>query len=228
MKRSIALAMAVVTGIGVAAIGQLSISSNSEATMNKVVNSHSLVQADKSSEDYKSYSALLGENYDKAFIANMIVHHQGAVDMAKLALKYASHNQIKALSLAILATQSTEISEMTAWGTKWGYNKTGGQKMKGNNAKSMAGTNAMMMSSLRGKVGVAFDQAFLTEMIGHHQSAINMATPGLKNAQHAEVKKLAKAIIIAQSKEIKQMKQWQSAWGLTSSAMSDSMPGMNR
>ncbi|OYX52854.1 hypothetical protein B7Y92_04595, partial [Candidatus Saccharibacteria bacterium 32-50-13] len=34
-----------------------------------------------------------------------------------------------------------------------------------------------------------------------------------KNAQHQELKDLTKAVVSAQTQEIKQMKQWQKDWG---------------
>jgi uncharacterized protein (DUF305 family) len=69
-----------------------------------------------------------------------------------------------------------------------------------------------MMMGLEGKTGAAFDQAFLSEMIMHHQGAVDMAELALTNAQHQEIKDLAKAIIAAQKKEIADMKAWQQAW----------------
>ena len=73
----------------------------------------------------------------------------------------------------------------------------------------MAGMN----SALEGKTGDEFDKAFIEQMIMHHQSAIDMAAPGEKNAQHQELKDLTKAVVSAQTQEIKQMKQWQKDWG---------------
>lgn len=89
--------------------------------------------------------------------------------------------------------------------------------------------NNMSMSdmsvSLKGKTGNDFDKAFVSEMITHHQGAIDMANLALANAKHQEVKDLAKNIVTAQTSEINQMQMWQSQWGYTSSNNS-SMPGM--
>lgn len=62
-----------------------------------------------------------GDEYDKAFIASMIVHHEGAVEMAKLSAANAKHNEIKELSKAIITAQEKEISEMNQWKVDWGY-----------------------------------------------------------------------------------------------------------
>ncbi len=91
----------------------------------------------------------------------------------------------------------------------------------------MMNTNAGMMNELNGKTGEAFDKAFLEQMIMHHQSAINMAATGKTNAQHQEVKDLTVAIVTAQTKEIKQMKQWQKDWGYSTSDTTNSMSGMS-
>ena len=71
-----------------------------------------------------------------------------------------------------------------------------------------------MMDELRGKTGDEFDKAFLEQMIMHHQGALNMAAPGQANAKHQEIKDLTKAVVDAQTKEIKQMQAWQKEWGL--------------
>ncbi len=69
-----------------------------------------------------------------------------------------------------------------------------------------------MTAGLKGKVGDDFDKAFLIGMTAHHQGAIEMGTLALQNANHKEIKDLAKAIISAQTTEINQMNQWQSLW----------------
>ena len=53
-----------------------------------------------------------GDDFDKAFIASMIAHHEGAVEMAKLSEKNAKHQEIKNLSSNIISAQEKEISEM--------------------------------------------------------------------------------------------------------------------
>jgi uncharacterized protein (DUF305 family) len=69
-----------------------------------------------------------------------------------------------------------------------------------------------MMSGLEGKTGDEFDKAFLSEMIVHHEGAVDMANAVLANSKRPELLKLAKDIISAQTKEINMMKAWQKAW----------------
>src|SRR5688572_24343717 len=71
-------------------------------------------QIDKSSDEYKQYSVMTGEDYDRNFIANMIAHHQGAADMAKLAQKNAKHQELKNMADDIISAQEKEIADMIA------------------------------------------------------------------------------------------------------------------
>ncbi len=176
----------------------------------------SLVQKD--SDDYKRYAALKGDDYDKAFIEGMIVHHEGAVDMAELALTNAKRQEIKDMANDIIAAQNKEIRDMKNWQKQWGYTSNttdhSGMNHGSSGSMNMADHMKMMMDELRGKTGDEFDKAFLEQMIMHHQGALNMAAPGQANAKHQEIKDLTKAVVDAQTKEIKQMQAWQKEWGL--------------
>lgn len=78
-----------------------------------------------------------------------------------------------------------------------------------NNSDSMSA----MVDSLEGKDGDDFDQAFIAEMITHHEGAIDMARLAKDNAKHKEIKQLSEAIISAQENEISEMQKWQKDWG---------------
>ena len=55
----------------------------------------------------------------------MIVHHQGAIDMAKLAEKQAKHQEVKDLAQDIVRAQEAEILQMQQWQALWEYNSSG-------------------------------------------------------------------------------------------------------
>ncbi len=85
-----------------------------------------------------------------------------------------------------------------------------------------------MTNDLKNKTGDEFDKTFLAEMIIHHQGAIDMANLVLQKSTRPELRSLANDIIAAQTKEINQMKMWQTQWGYTTSSSSDnSMGGMH-
>jgi uncharacterized protein (DUF305 family) len=54
-------------------------------------------------------------NPDVDFRVHMIPHHQGAVDMAKVALKHAKDPDTKKMAQKIIDDQEKEIAEMQAW-----------------------------------------------------------------------------------------------------------------
>lgn len=76
-------------------------------------------------------------------------------------------------------------------------------------------TMGEMKTGLKDKKGDNYDEAFISSMIEHHQSAVDMAKLSAQNAKHEEIKQLSNDIVAAQEKEIRQMKQWQKDWGYT-------------
>lgn len=81
-----------------------------------------------------------------------------------------------------------------------------------NDGMDMASMMHDMNANLKGKTGDDFDKTFLSEMIVHHEGAVEMAQLAKTNAKHQEIQDLSAAIIVAQEKEIEQMKAWQEAW----------------
>ena len=54
-------------------------------------------------------------NADVDFIAGMLPHHQGAVDMAKIQLQYGKDPKARKLARDIIKSQNTEIAFMKTW-----------------------------------------------------------------------------------------------------------------
>lgn len=57
--------------------------------------------------------------FDKAFIAMMIAHHEGAVLMAREELANGELPELKTMAADIIKSQSAEIAEMRAWQQQW-------------------------------------------------------------------------------------------------------------
>jgi uncharacterized protein (DUF305 family) len=60
---------------------------------------------------------------DADFVAGMIPHHQGAVDMAKVALEYGKDPEVKKFAEGVISAQEAEIKWMNEWLAKNGPKK---------------------------------------------------------------------------------------------------------
>lgn len=159
---------------------------------------------------------------DRHFIEMMIPHHQGAIDMAKLALDKSKRSDIKKLSKDIISSQTAEIETMKKWYKEWfGTDVPAKPTYKGKD-KGMMGHGMMMMNmsmnhDMMGgsmddlRKAPDFDKKFLEMMVKHHKMAIPMSGMILDSKKN-EMRKLAKDIISAQSDEIEMMIKWYQSW----------------
>ena len=162
----------------------------------------------------KMYSTLTGDAFDEAYIADMLAHHEGAVNMAEQAQAATNSEEIRMLAGNITADQSREMAQMRQWQQDWDYEATNsaGHMSHGGGGSDMAGNMMEMQNKLNGLTGEAFDREFLIRMILHHEQAIEMSEPAASNANRQEIKDLASKVISTQKAEIEQMKLWQKEW----------------
>jgi uncharacterized protein (DUF305 family) len=155
-------------------------------------------------------SGMLMENgrySDERFIDAMVPHHQGAVEMARVALENAEHKEIMQLSRNIISAQQVEIEElksikMQEFGTSQVPMEMSPRKMQ-----SMGMMDPQELANRK-----PFDRAFIDAMIPHHQSAIEMARVASEKSENPQIKELAENIVSAQQAEIEQLKQWRVDW----------------
>jgi uncharacterized protein (DUF305 family) len=149
-----------------------------------------------------------GKYSDKAFIDAMVPHHQGAIEMARVALKNAEHAEIKELSRNIISSQQAEIEELKAIKEEEIGTSNVPMEMSPEQMRSMG----MMMDPQELANREPFDKALIDAMIPHHQSAIEMAEVAYEKSKNPRIKELAENIMSAQKREIEQMKQWRKDW----------------
>ncbi len=66
-----------------------------------------------------SLDQLSGDDFDKAFLTQMSMHHAMAVMMARPAAAQAARQETKDLAQTIIDEQTREIAQMRAWGRDW-------------------------------------------------------------------------------------------------------------
>ncbi len=52
---------------------------------------------------------------DRDFLAGMIAHHQGAIDMSEVVLKHGKNPKVRGLAKTIIRAQKQEIMQMQRW-----------------------------------------------------------------------------------------------------------------
>ena len=145
---------------------------------------------------------------DVEFTQMMIVHHQGALEMAELAVERASTDEVRALAERIAAAQGPEIELMSGWLETWdeelpaeaehGGMDHGGMEMDGMDQEEA-------MSTLAEFEGVAFDRRFLELMVAHHRGAVEMAQAQIGEGADPDALALARTIRDDQNIEITEM-----------------------
>ncbi|MEF0939418.1 CopM family metallochaperone [Rhizobium sp. BR 362] len=75
---------------------------------------------DAMSKMHKDMMITYSGDADADFVRGMIPHHQGAIDMAKIELKYGKDPELRKLAEGVIKAQEAEIKEMNAWLKKHG------------------------------------------------------------------------------------------------------------
>ena len=145
---------------------------------------------------------------DTTFAQMMIIHHEGAIEMAQLAMTKASTEDVRSLGERIAAAQGPEIDTMSGWLDAWAEDQPDEADMTGmgHSGMEMDGMDQeAVMAELSGLTGPAMDRRFLELMIDHHRGAITMAEEQRTEGVNPDAIQLAGTIIDAQTAEITEM-----------------------
>lgn len=149
---------------------------------------------------------------DRHFIEEMIPHHEGAIEMAKVALEKSKRPEVLSLARGIVEAQTKEINDMRTWYKAW----FGTEVPEGGGMMHGMGGGIYMEGAVgdldRLMAAADFDQEFLSQMIVHHEMAVMMGRMLLSGTTRAEMKTLADNIITSQTREIEMMRSWLRAW----------------
>jgi uncharacterized protein (DUF305 family) len=170
----------------------------------------SMGHGDMGSEGMMAASEMLmenGEYSDERFIDAMVPHHQGAISMAEVALENAEHPELLQLARNVISTQQAEIEELRAIKE---------QEFGTSEVPMQMSPEEMEMMGMEDPAERAnqqpFDLAFISAMIPHHESAIEMAQVALAESANPRIRELAASIVEDQEAEIAQMQEWGREW----------------
>lgn len=150
----------------------------------------------------------MSQNIDQHFIVQMIPHHEGAIEMSKIALERSKRPEVLSLANGIIEAQQKEINDMRAWYQSWYGSAVPASTGMGMRMGSMEGDTAELSSAS----DADFDREFLTQMIPHHEMAIMMVRMLAAGTERTEMKQLADNITTSQAREIAMMRGWLEVW----------------
>lgn len=155
-------------------------------------------------------------NYmDTDFAMKMIVHNQQGIQMADIAKKNASGDEVRQLAARISDELTSDTKQYINWLTEWKetyFNLSDFPEMEGHD---MYPTHPGMASlsdlrELESATGSSVDKLFLRLMITHHEGANEISNAEyLKGMQFGQIINLKNKTVKKQTEEIQTMKQLQ-------------------
>ena len=162
-----------------------------------------------SANDPNSTSALHNSPPDVEFLDMMMLHHQGGIEMARMAEQKATLPRLKEFATKAAADQQRDIEKMKESRDRLFANVSKADKMR---MKSKTVTKREMerqsqadMRRLEAASGSEFDLVFLDILTKHHQMALQMSRNEIARGEQSEVKEMARETINKQTKEIAEM-----------------------
>lgn len=139
------------------------------------------------------------------FIIQMIPHHRAAILMSCNLLKYTKNSDLQDIAFNIIQEQTKSIINME----NIICNCKNQINCKEDLENYQCRIDAIIQTMYNNMAQVYFDESidinFISEMIPHHEGAIAMAKTTLEYDICPELRPILKAIIISQSKGVKQL-----------------------
>ena len=145
---------------------------------------------------------------DVEFMQGMIAHHAQAIYMSRMAEAHGASQRLLKLANKIDQSQVAEIRIMQDWLVRNGQVAPDTSSWR---TMTMTGMlTPAQLEELDATKGTAFDHAYLTFMIQHHEGALQMvkdlfATP--RAGQEVDVNVFANDVVTVQTAEIGAMRQ---------------------
>jgi uncharacterized protein (DUF305 family) len=156
-----------------------------------------------------------GRTYELRWLDAMVQHHAGALRMSEFVFDIGQPG-VGALAKQIWRDQAQEIKAMGQWRKAWYPEapaasvtlKTGGDPNSLEGLERMSTTQIQAMQMM-GATPTRDNRVtwFLEGMIAHHGGALVMAHDALKKSTNPTIRRLAREIIVAQRREIIQLRR---------------------
>lgn len=154
----------------------------------------------------KMSAVKMSGDFDLDYANLMVLHHQGALDMAGVEVSKGADEKIKTMANNIITKQTEDIGMLKDIINN--YKMSGMKHGEGELAKLVAGMKAGMTNM---KMSGNVDKDFAMMMIAHHDDGIKMSDAQLANAMDEKLKQMAKKAKAADKKDIAEFKAWLSA-----------------
>ena len=156
---------------------------------------------------YKMLNTSITNNITINFITTMIPHHQAAIYMCENLLDYTNYQPLQEIAKNIINMQTKGIEQMREIAmTTYGYSNNR-RDVRFYEKNYFCITKQMickMKNSLRSE---NINLNFVSEMIPHHEGAVQMCENLLKFSIDPRLANVAKNIIYEQSEGIRQLKE---------------------
>ena len=156
-----------------------------------------------------------GRTYDLRWLDAMVQHHTGALRMSEFVFDIGQPG-VGALAKQIWRDQAQEIKAMGQWRKAWYPEapvypvalKTGGDPNSMESLERMSAAHIQAMQMM-GSTPTRENRVtwFLEGMLAHHGGALVMAHDALKKSNNPTIRRLARAIIVAQRREIIELRR---------------------
>jgi LPXTG-motif cell wall-anchored protein len=161
-----------------------------------VANSHSMQMGDSMQmmdEAMSDLERLNGEDFEVAYVNQIVAHHQAALDMSQAVVDRASNQEVRDAAAKIIEDQQMEIDDLTTF-LQEKYDR------QVNPDERMA-MDPSMMEQLRSADPATAEKMFLLGMREHHEIAIQMGEITLEKAQSEEILSQAETMVRTQGAE---------------------------
>jgi uncharacterized protein (DUF305 family) len=133
---------------------------------------------------------------DATYAASMLPHHELGVRMAELAVARADNVLVRRVAFKMQNYQKAELVSLRRWAKSW--HATAGDHIHGMLTPAQEAELATLS-------GPEFDRSFLSEMIRHHEGAIEMSRIELTAGRSSGARTVANSVAKIQQEQIDQM-----------------------